>query len=109
MVYNIIMPTPQKRTAEQISERRSRYQRLRLYGLTHEQYLDLCKLQNDCCAICGRYKKLVVDHDHTTGEVRGLLCKACNIGLGYFRENLFSLRGAIDYLISPPAKGSTKK
>ena len=57
-------------------------------------------VQNSVCAICGRKSEnlLTVDHDHTTGIIRGLLCKACNTGLGYFHDDPDSLRKAASYL-----------
>ncbi len=50
------------------------------------------------CMICGKEEKLVVDHDHETGNVRGLLCNHCNRGLGHFRDNIQFLDNAISYL-----------
>lgn len=50
------------------------------------------------CMICGKAEKLVVDHDHETGKVRGLLCNHCNRGLGHFRDNTQFLEDAIKYL-----------
>ena len=44
------------------------------------------------------YKRLGIDHDHTTGQVRGLLCDSCNPALGGFKDNIESLQKAIDYL-----------
>jgi len=43
-------------------------------------------------------KKLFVDHDHKTKIVRGLLCRKCNIGLDYFKDNIISLQRVIKYL-----------
>lgn len=62
---------------------------------------DLRRLQNDRCAICGSApgaRALHVDHDHRTGQTRGLLCHSCNIGLGMFRDSPVLLRGATAYL-----------
>jgi len=50
------------------------------------------------CIICGIETKVVVDHDHSTGEVRGGLCMNCNLGLGHFKDNPESLRLAALYL-----------
>lgn len=60
-----------------------KYHRRMYYNLTDEAYDDLYKKQNGCCAICHRKEdqfksRLSVDHDHETGEIRGLLCGFCN-------------------------------
>jgi Recombination endonuclease VII len=72
------------------------------YGLTPEKYAELLFLQGGVCAICrgvtADSRALHVDHDHSTGTVRGLLCEACNFGLGQFRDNVEFLREAIVYL-----------
>lgn len=54
----------------------------KLYGISLEEYSILREVQKDCCALCGMKKKLVVDHDHNTGRVRGLLCQGCNVTVG---------------------------
>ena len=61
----------------------------RLYKITPADYNKMLNEQGGKCAICGaippfgKYKRLVVDHDHETGKVRGLLCPRCNAGLGF--------------------------
>lgn len=77
------------------------------YGLTWDRFIDLCKLQNNCCAICGapfdpnvRDRKAHVDHDHKTGVVRGILCGFCNTGIGMLRDDISLLESAIFYLRS---------
>ena len=60
----------------------------------------MLKIQNGKCAICGerKDKTLVVDHNHKTGEVRGLLCGHCNHVLGFAKDNINILNKMIDYL-----------
>jgi len=77
----------------------------RLFGITPEDYDAMLAKQNGVCAICGgdgawnrREDLLVVDHCHETKEIRGLLCHACNQGLGLFRDNPKTLLAAIEYL-----------
>lgn len=82
--------------------------RLRKYGITEEQYRDQLAEQNGVCAICGlpesirgkggRTKPLAIDHRHTDGQVRGLLCQRCNTGLGFFGDDLDIMASAISYL-----------
>jgi len=72
------------------------------YGVTQEVYDAMFKQQNGVCKICkqterGRYKNLAVDHNHTTNEVRGLLCRRCNLGLAYL-ENKGFMDSASAYL-----------
>jgi len=75
---------------------------LKEFGITQEQYDTMLTSQNNSCAICSRANftgyNWHVDHCHTTGKVRGLLCSKCNQGLGLFEDNLTSLRKAIEYL-----------
>lgn len=50
------------------------------------------------CELCGRKKKLEVDHDHKTDEIRGMLCSRCNSAIGLFHDDVSLLRKAIEYL-----------
>ncbi len=79
-----------------------------IYGMTATEYHELLEYQGGRCYICHRRpasKRLAVDHDHTTGAVRGLLCKACNRDvLGHLRDDTTALARAIEYLQLPPAK-----
>lgn len=68
------------------------------YGLTFEDREKLIKDQNSKCLICGEKKKLIIDHDHKTGKVRGLLCNDCNLGLGRFKDNIEIISNSILYL-----------
>lgn len=76
-----------------------------LYGITLKDFRKMESDQGNKCLICksgpdlsNRCKRLFVDHCHTTGEVRGLLCQKCNTGLGAFRDNPKLLMKAVFYL-----------
>lgn len=78
------------------------------FGIDLEEYNQMLNDQGGVCHICknkeaalsnvGKTKHLAVDHCHTTGEVRGLLCQACNMGLGYFKDDCLRLEAAVRYL-----------
>lgn len=76
------------------------YNRRRRTGITQEQYQQLVNTQRGLCAICGGVgsKALAIDHNHTTGQLRGLLCGKCNRGIGYLNDDKILLQKAIDYL-----------
>lgn len=69
------------------------------YGLSLDEYDAIFRRQYGRCSICKRRgQKLYVDHNHATGEVRGLLCRLCNSGIGYLRDDVKLLRAAVEYL-----------
>lgn len=68
------------------------------YGLTLEEYDEILEKQEGRCAICNKYSKLSVDHDHNTNIVRGLLCIKCNSLIGLAGENINILSSAINYI-----------
>ncbi len=72
-------------------------------GLTWQEALKewqrLYDEQGGLCAFGHKVKKLHVDHCHTSGKVRGLLCYNCNNGLGRFKDDIIVLKKAVDYLI----------
>lgn len=87
----------------------------RKFGITLVEYKALLVAQGGVCAICGEppaialgiptrrqgravRPRLVVDHNHETGEVRGLLCTPCNRGIGFLGDTADAVRRALDYL-----------
>lgn len=73
---------------------------VRTYGLSRAQVEDRRAKQGGLCAICYERPAQHVDHDHVTGQVRGLLCFNCNGGLGQFRDDIELLELAGNYLES---------
>lgn len=99
----------QKRRSKPGEKEKQKERVLKLsYGLSLEEFNALLEAQNYVCAICkkpetatahpGRKQWLAVDHDHTTGRVRGLLCSQCNRSLGGFQDSVMILKRAIDYM-----------
>ena len=79
------------------------YNYLRRYGITVEAYDEMRVAQNHRCYICNKHetengKALAVDHNHTTGEVRKLLCSPCNTALGLFTDSADVVEKALLYL-----------
>jgi len=73
------------------------------YGITLDDYNIMYNMQHERCAICGIHqsnapKRFIVDHDHGTGKVRGLLCYRCNTALGCVHDRVDILRKAIIFL-----------
>lgn len=92
---------------------------LKDFNLSKADYEAFLTKQQKLCAICsGSMKPVCIDHCHTTGTIRGLLCRACNTGLGHLRDSVQLLKNALKYLepfpdgtIQPgkPAKPKPKK
>lgn len=80
----------------------SEYRKVHQYGISDRMYEARLKMQKGGCAICGKppdaRKKLAIDHNHQTGEVRGLLCLNCNHALGLLEDDVRRLKLAIRYL-----------
>lgn len=88
--------------------RARRHRRRKEYGLTDTEFAALVAEHESTCCICGvavsddspeHNTRLVVDHDHATGKVRGILCDPCNTGLGRFRDDPALLVAAANYLL----------
>lgn len=80
-----------------------KYNLKRKFNLTEEAYNDMLKEQGGCCAICNTLQcatgyRFAVDHCHTSGKIRGLLCQACNTAIGKLKDDVFLLKKAIAYL-----------
>lgn len=83
--------------------RRAKHLRTR-YGITFETVNEILIKQNNLCLICKvdldtlTDKEINIDHCHLTGEIRGILCAPCNMGLGNFKDNVEALKAAVKYL-----------
>ena len=74
---------------------------LRKFGMTTKTALETTKN----CQLCDKdlsTTRVCIDHDHTTGKVRGILCTACNVGIGHLGDNIEGLEKALRYLSNPP-------
>jgi hypothetical protein len=102
-----------KKCKQMYDAERNQKKRLYKYNLTSKEYENILRNQNNKCAICGvdfdylrrikkdsvpKTSKPRIDHNHRTGEVRGLLCSDCNIMLGCFKDNPLIIINAIKYL-----------
>lgn len=93
-----------RRKANGIENRRAkakgRRQGLKRRGFSVELYDQLSSIQENRCGICEQTVEgnLDIDHDHLTGKIRALLCRRCNLGLGYFLDNVDLLAKAQQYL-----------
>lgn len=78
--------------------------RVNTYGITFQEFNEMVRQQNFKCLICERdftdmiSKHITIDHNHDTGEVRGILCLNCNQGLGQFKDNVDYVKAAVRYL-----------
>ncbi len=78
-------------------------QQCRLYGITMDELAAMRKEANGICQACerpgeGNYKRLVIDHDHKTGKVRGLICQKCNTVLGLVNDNINTLENLAQFI-----------
>lgn len=89
----------QHRQWRKVNARRVRDQHLQAtYGISHDQYDAMLERQGGGCAVCGKGRTLVVDHDHDTGKVRGILCGGCNRGIGQMGDDASRVLAAARYL-----------
>ncbi len=90
-----------KRTPEQQRTASRKCKLKTVYGLTIEQFDCMYNLQEGQCKICKSYvlkNAICIDHNHSTGKVRDLLCRKCNAAIGLLDENITILNSAINYL-----------
>jgi hypothetical protein len=98
-----------RRKLPEVKQRERKSHLKRKFGLTPEEYAARLAAQGGVCAICERQpsagRQLDIDHDHRTGEVRGLVCNSCNQALGLLGEDTFRLMSAAAYLSGWEAPG----
>ena len=105
LCFNAYYAKRREEKYEQVREYEKKFHRARRlkyeYGITEEYYSNLISLQNNSCVICSTSFTITpakIDHCHTSGIVRGLLCNTCNLGLGHFKDKKELLQNAINYL-----------
>jgi len=83
-------------------EKNKHYKLKKTFGIGYQEYLHMLAAQDNCCGICGTdesgARAFAVDHCHTTGNIRGLLCGNCNSGIGHLKDDVELLKRAIQYL-----------
>jgi hypothetical protein len=96
---------PRRRPGKHARRNRASTLLLYKYGITVEQHDEILRKQGGKCAVCAVVldekiwlRRPCVDHCHQTNEVRGILCRHCNTGLGHFKDNPDSLVAAADYI-----------
>ena len=101
----------QKLNKDRLQQQKKDYykaKRLDKYGILQADFDNALESQKDSCAICNvefsDVSRIFVDHCHTTGKVRGLVCFHCNTGLGHFKDSAELLQKAKEYLENPPFK-----
>jgi RNA polymerase subunit RPABC4/transcription elongation factor Spt4 len=91
--------------AKRTKDQRRAYWLDKFYNLTPDDYDAMLEKQGGVCAVCkggndsNRWSRLVVDHDHENGKVRGLLCDTCNRAIGLMKDNPLLVFGAYRYLV----------
>ena len=99
-----------------VYEKTNRDYNLRKYGITWDEVVEMYANQDGCCAICktnitikkdkeNKKRTACVDHNHKTGDIRGLLCMNCNKGIGSLQDSISILESAIEYLESNGSYG----
>jgi hypothetical protein len=92
------MPRNRNKTYEE-----QRISRIRMYGISVEDYERMLEEQDGGCHICGKKpegkRALDIDHDHTTGKVRGLLCSNHNRALGLLNDDIKLMLRSVEYLV----------
>jgi hypothetical protein len=114
--------TQEKKLKDPLGFKRARYLKhiLKEYDFTEARYEDLLWEQNNRCAICRvdhdeyvlgskNHSVFCIDHCHSTGKVRGLLCSVCNSGLGKLKDSPELLERALHYLKYPPYQLMTEE
>lgn len=91
----------QKNNPEAVKRIKRRVKLKEKYGLSEDQYQEMLSKQNNLCAICSKphtRRNFNVDHCHSTGKIRGLLCDKCNLGIGLFNDDPNLLDKIKEYL-----------
>lgn len=87
--YNVCKSCASIKANESVIKKYGTYRNanlIKIYGITSDDYDQMYEKQKGKCLICERERTLVIDHCHTTGKIRGLLCTGCNTGLGLFQD-----------------------
>lgn len=90
---------------QEYNPEKGRIATIRSHGISPSYFENLRTAQSNECAICHKKEKLVIDHDHKTGKVRGLLCRNCNLAIGYLEDDPILSICVSKYLMDTQSRG----
>lgn len=95
--------------AERLRKAKRDYVLRTKFGITLEEYELMVEERDGRCDVCQEQHPLVVDHCHSSGVVRGLLCRQCNAAMGKFGDTVDGLMRAVNYLKNFESKGQGRR
>lgn len=92
--------------ASELKKKHSRLYRYKTWGIGPEEFMAMLVAQDYKCPVCaeelsldaGRGKNACIDHDHVSGQIRGILCSSCNRAIGLLKESILILGNAVEYM-----------
>ena len=81
------------------NKKNQEYRNKNFYGITEPEYQQLLADSNNICRLCGNSGSLVVDHNHDTGKVRGMICRQCNSAIGMLHDSPVLISKVLQYML----------
>lgn len=96
--YSLVAKRSKTKNKEKIKIASRLYHIRKKYNIDEQEFYNMYHAQNGLCGICKVVEATAIDHCHKTNRVRGLLCKNCNTGIGFLKEDIEIMTNAIQYL-----------